>query len=562
MGKLKKNSRIRMLSKRPLLLYYSVFLLLSFFSIYFVMIQNRQLFYGDDLGFHLGRIEGVAIAFIKGDYFPRINYFLTGGMGYATGIFYPEIFLYPAALLRISGVSLIHSYVIYVFLINFLTFVIAYHSFDYLKQAPRKSLLFAVLYGLSAYRLSDVLYRAAVGEYLALMVLPFVFVGIHLIIFDSYKKWYVLSIGMATLFMAHLLSSGIMILFIFCLLICNCVRLWHEKIRFIALFKAAGVTILLVAVFLCPMIEQLSFQHLRVQDTPMFYLQKMAETPLNYLETAVKNIRFNNIGLLVLFFLILLAICMIKLSSENKQLIGISLLFFYASTSFFPHWLFHETLFNSIQFPWRYFMIVTFGVLWVLADSLDRLVAKRQGAKAVLYILLFVVTLFSTFDMEQKLKRSTRATVDYSYFEQVDGSKELGFGEEFLPSGMENWMAPTGLLSEPTTIKIRNMSRSYSTFFLDYEAPEMTNLIFPLIYYKGYEVKVEGGGTVSKVHDAGRFKDGNMHGFVEVTVVGNGKLTLWYAGTFVQKMSFLVTSIAWVGMIGVLLWSKKIEIKS
>ncbi|WP_207696406.1 hypothetical protein DOK67_0000782 [Enterococcus sp. DIV0212c] len=557
MEKLKNNNIVRAFDRRPLLSYYSIFLLLSFFSIYFVMIQNQQLFYGDDLGFHLGRIEGVTRAFLKGDYFPRINYFLTGGMGYATGIFYPEIFLYPAALLRVAGLSLIHSYIIYVFLINFLTFVIAYHSFNYLKHAPKKSLLFAVLYGLSSYRLSDVLYRAAVGEYLALMILPFVFVGIHLILFGSYKKWYVLSIGMAALFMAHLLSSGIMILFIFCLLIGNCVRLFHEKARFLALLKAAGVTVLLVAAFLFPMIEQLRFQHLRVRDTPVFYLQKMAETPLNYLETAIKNVRFNNIGILVLLALILLAIRFLKLSSENKQLTVLSLLFFYTATNFFPHWLFHETPFNSIQFPWRYFMIVTFCVLWVLADSLDRLVANHQRAKVILYIALLVVTLFSTFDMEQKLKSITKKNVDYSYFDQADSSKELGFGEEFLPSEMENWMAPTGLLSEPATIKIGNMSRSYSTFYLDYEASEVTNLIFPLIYYKGYEVKVEGTGTVSKVHDARRFKGDNMHGFAEVTVTGNGKLTLWYAGTLIQKISFWVTSIAWIGMIGILLWNKK-----
>lgn len=557
MEKLKKNSTVRLLGKRQLLVYYGLFLLLSFFSIYFVMIKDQQMFYGDDLGFHLGRIEGVARAFLKGDYYPRINYFLTGGMGYATGIFYPEILLYPAALLRATGRSLIHSYIIYVFLINFLTFILAYHSFYFLKKDSRKSLLFAILYGLSSYRLSDVLYRAAVGEYLAIMILPVVFVGVHLILFGSYKKWYFLSIGMAILFMAHLLSSGIMILFILCLLLCNSTRLWHEKVRIIALFKAAGLTILLVAAFLFPMIEQLSFQRLRVQDSPMFYLQKTAETPLEYLGTAIKNVKFNNIGLLVLCLMVLIGIRFLKISSENKQLAGISFVFFYASTSYFPHSFFHETPFNSIQFPWRYFMIVTFCVLWVVADSMDCLLTNRKSLKNAFYYFLLIFTVFSTFDMANKLNSSKTKNANYSYFDQTDGSTELGFGEEFLPSGMENWMAPTGLLSKPSTIKISNMSRSYSTFYLEYEAPEPTNMIFPLIFYKGYEVKVEGNGHVSDVKDAGYFKQSNMHGFVEIKVTGSGKLTLWYKGTLIQKISLTVTCITWLGLIVYLFKGKK-----
>lgn len=529
--------------KPPLILIYLLFLILSVGSVYGVLIHNNQFFYGDDLGFHLARIEGLSQSIQQGTWFPRINYFITGGMGYATGIFYPDLLLYPAALLRVAGLTLAQSYLWFVLLVNWFTFMIAYHSFHVIVKNRHKSLLFAFLYGLASYRMSDLVYRAAVGEYLALMILPIAFVGLYQVIKGNERHWLILAIGMSLLFYAHLLSAGMMILFSSGFLFLNIRGVWREKRRFLAIVKAVGVTLLLVANSLLPMIEQLLFQRLRVQDEPVFYLQRQAETIGEYVRTAIQNIGFNNIGLPILCLLVLWLCLFRRLEQTDSQLLILAGTFFFLATSYFPHWLFHGTSLNAIQFPWRYFIFVTFCVCWIMADNYDRLFSNQLGQRvvvAVLVVSVLIVNLTGQIRLtEFEARRGGQVTLN-----EVDGETQIGYGKEYLPSNMSSWASPTGLLSEPSdVVQTANMSRSKNVFSLDVVTEEPAKLIFPLIYYKGYQVRFEGEGTVSEVEDAEKFKEADMHGFVQVKVSGSGRLTLWYEGTLIQKGSFYLSWI-------------------
>ena len=65
------------------------------------------------------------------------------------------------------------------------------------------------------YFLHNSYYRAAVGETLAMIFLPLVFVGVRLITFGDYKKWWVLTLGMLGLVYSHVLSVLLASLMIF-----------------------------------------------------------------------------------------------------------------------------------------------------------------------------------------------------------------------------------------------------------------------------------------------------------------------------------------------------------
>ena len=533
---------------RELPLIYLFFFLLSIVSVYWVWIQGPTYFSGDDLAFHLSRIEGVAESIVGGEFLPRINYFFAGGMGYPTGIFYPELFLYPAGILRVLGLSIVSSYQVYLVLLNFSTFVVSYHCFKSVQHTSRGAVLFSVLYGVSSYRMSDVLYRGAVGESIAFLLLPLVYVGIYQVIYGNKDKWWLLTLGMTGLIYSHPLSAFMVVLFLSVYFLVSLRSVLKEKSRLLRLFLAAGVAFLLSVDILLPMVEQLLFQRLRVQDVSLFYLSKEAQSMGWYLAQGLKNSGFNNLGLLIPFGLLFGLIGLKWQTNENKRLLGIAALFLLFSTSHFPHVLFNKSLFNTIQFPWRYFLIVTFLVSWVGAENLTKTTHLSTKRKQVIGLVLIGLTLGFNIQNQLQLKRVEWRTHSAATWNTIDRETSLGYGKEFLPSGMNGWMAPTSLLTQPQEVTLTSMSRTGNSFYLKYQTPTEARLIYPLLYYKGYAVEVNGERKTAE--DAGMFDGTDMHGFLQVTVKGSGSVLVWYEGTMIQKISRLVTVSSWILFIG------------
>ena len=71
---------------------------------------------GHDLQYHLLRIEGIKDGLLAGDFPIKIQSNWLKGNGYATAVFYGDLFLYIPAILRLCGFSIAQSYNIYVFL--------------------------------------------------------------------------------------------------------------------------------------------------------------------------------------------------------------------------------------------------------------------------------------------------------------------------------------------------------------------------------------------------------------------------------------------------------------
>ncbi|PZL77509.1 hypothetical protein CI088_01530 [Enterococcus plantarum] len=535
--------------KRELPLIGILFLLLSILSVYWVWIQGPTYFSGDDLAFHLSRIEGIAESIVGGEFLPRINYFFAGGMGYPTGIFYPELFLYPAAIFRVLGFSIVSSYQLYLILLNFGTFLVSYYCFKSVHRTSMGAFLFSVLYGVSSYRMSDVLYRGAIGECVAFLLLPLVYVGIHQIIYGDKNKWWLLTVGMTGLLYSHPLSAFMVVLFLAVYVIVSLRAILTVRERLIRLFLATSVTVFLSLDILLPMLEQLLFQRLRVQDISLFYLSKEAHSLGEYLAIGFRNIGFNNIGLLIPIALLIGLIYIKWQTRENKRLLGIATLFFFLATSYFPHVLFNQTIFNTIQFPWRYFLIVSFLVSWVLAENVAKTTILSIKHKKIVGLVLIGITLGFNIQNQHQLKNVEWRTHPAETWNAIDRETSLGYGKEFLPNGMDGWMAPTSLLTQPQEgVILKDMSRNGNSFYLKYQTPTEARLIYPLLYYKGYAVEVNGEKKTAE--DAGMFEGTDMHGFLQVTVKGSGSVLVWYEGTWIQKISRTVTIISWIVFIG------------
>ena len=173
------------------------------------------LWHGSDLGYHLRRIENIAMGLAAGQFPVRIQSDWVNGCGYAVGVFYGDALLYAPALLRLAGVPVSAAYDAYLFGITLCTAAAGYYAGRRLGGGRCACAAGAVLYTLSAYRLCDVTDRAALGEYTALAFLPLVAAGFWRTLRPDRARlpgWALLVLGLSGVLQSHLLSFEMTVL--------------------------------------------------------------------------------------------------------------------------------------------------------------------------------------------------------------------------------------------------------------------------------------------------------------------------------------------------------------
>lgn len=167
---------------------------------------------GHDILFHLLRIEGIAASLAGGDFPARLHSFAFNGYGVPTGYFYPDIFLYFPALLRLAGIPVAIAYNLYCFAINIITAAATCWAMTQLFRSVRLGSLAAIFYLGSLYRFVDIYSRAAVGEAAAMAFMPLALVGTSLTLFRSPRYWPSVVIGFTGVLSSHILSTFLLLL--------------------------------------------------------------------------------------------------------------------------------------------------------------------------------------------------------------------------------------------------------------------------------------------------------------------------------------------------------------
>ncbi|WP_321385965.1 hypothetical protein [uncultured Enterococcus sp.] len=447
-------------------------------------------------------------------------------------------FLYPAAVLRAAFFSNTTAYIVYLVGINFVTFLIAFKSFESFSHDWLKSFLFSVLYGCASYRLSDLTERGALGEVLALTFLPIAFVGVYHIFIGHSKKWVLLSIGMSCLFFTHMLTAVIFSFFILFFIILNMDVVFEQKKRMLDFGKAILLTLPLVAVFLLPMLEQLTDQSYYFQEHPMMYLHEGAGSITEYLTVAMRNQGHNNLGVLTLLALAIIGLHFKALSKFSRQLLILSVVFLIMSTNLFPHVYLSQTILNVMQFPWRFFLLITLCTYWVLAAEWDYLfpIAVNRWIPLILIVSTLGVAIAHSIQVPKKRK------YEHYVYDFID-SGYLGWGSEYLPIEMDAeeivTQKPT-FYYDPNKVTLTDIDMGFGEAMFTFESETPTKVILPFVYYKGYEA--EGEGQFSKITG----EDPDYPGYCSLSVEGTGKIRVTYKETMLQKASLSISVITWI----------------
>lgn len=391
---------------------------------------------GDDLRFHLVRIDAIAEGLRSGDFPVKMYPVYNDGYGYPVPILYGDILLYVPAILRLVGFPIMKSYKIYVFFVNILT---AGFSFVCGKKIFRRysmGTLFALSFTVSSYRMLCVYARAAVGEYSAMSFYPLIVLAIWNIYTQNIKeKKYkynsiLLAFGMAGLLYNHNLTLEMVgvTLIIFALVM---YKKTFRKETFIVYVYSFGIFILITAAFIIPFIEYYSSVDilLKSMTSSDYYIQDNGAYLSDYF-AVFKSITggsyadrrgLHTPGLLLMAGLVLGLYLIVKKKATREikcTCYGSIILLFTAST-LCPWNRIYEIPFlgkmlTMVQFQYRYLGIAVCFMCLLLCLSIDRvqelgLMDKRIYGYAMFTGIIMMCFFLSEYQDERFITGNLRS---------------------------------------------------------------------------------------------------------------------------------------------------------
>lgn len=521
---------------------------------------------GHDFYFHCGRLQAL-IDNLGNPFLIYLDYDAANGYGYFTKAFYPDVMLIPFAILG-KFIPLIYVYLIMLFSITVLCGISSYLFVNYLFKNSFAAAVSSLLYTFSVYRLNCLYERAALGESISLMLIPFVLLGLCLIIKGNYKKWYILAIAYSLLIFTHLISSVLIFVTVIILLTVNYRSLIREPKRLGYLVLAGIVTIAITSYYLFPMLEQMASDTFYVEDksqrlvaiTDMtFNISYTMQSVISYPDDIYTKLNvwyfFPPIGIL-LIMPVLLRFFVRNKSGQLKYAdisVIIGLICITPSFDIFPWDVFPFRLLDFIQFPWRLFgfssLFFAIASGYYLSQILKTTKKQLIGSIIVFAVFVFTYTIIDNDAYSYSERRGYKYTVgkDTPLREQLQmHSKKDSLlvywrvaGREYFPTKLSSfdyiWSRGDTVKSKNVTTSISGFRKNKGTTSLDVDVYIPDSLELPLVYYKGYAAEIDGKRL--PVNESSK-------GLVQIPVYKQGHVKVWYNGTIIQRISYCLSIIS------------------
>lgn len=529
--------------------------------------------YGQDIEYHAERIVAIAqeMKIHPGIY--RIYTTNSGGYGYASPLFYGDIFMYPYAFLVSVGVDIAIAFRLFLASIMIASYVSMYLCVKSV-WGKKTAVLAAYLYAFSPILLADIFIRFAVGEALAFVFLPIVLLGFYRIVIEPKKPstdWIFLSIGMSGLIFSHIISTVLTVILLILLCIVYIKRIWKNKKTIGYMIAAAGLTVLITAYFTLPMLEQMATTQLFVTDrqtsnlagnvAPVIGLFFGSEY-LSLLNVVIEKITGvadffvtswfpGAFGYLIIW---ILAVRFWKKGiAKNRKadhLLGFSVLYLAISMVPFIQPLL-EPFVGFIKIAWRN---LTFYILFASLCAAILLVKLKEENKRKAYRTGLLLATFGTLVSFGGLTMITIHNGMYPF--ETLSSHSIGAGE-YLTAAVDNYdyakeRGDVALCEDNDKVTFTfHRDQGYSELEFDNLEGKATFEV-PVYMYRGYAVQNEETGTFYT-------PELSKNGLVEFTVddVSSGTLQIYYKGTMIQHCSVWISFVTVVVLIILGIWQRK-----
>lgn len=472
------------------------------------------LYNGDDLCFHLARLEGLKDGILDGQIPVNIQPEGLGGNGYLNAM-YPYLFLYIGAFLRICRVSLGLSYKVLIFLANLGSAVCAYAAVRSMCRSRRSIILGVVVYTLMPYRFTNIFSRGDLGETLALVFWPLLIAGLYHVIMGERKYWYFLVIGFSGILQSHILSAAYAAVFCVVTALVWCVKILRER-RYIQIFKAVGVTILLNIWYLVPFVyyyfkEDLSTEVLRWSG---YFEQSI--NPSNFTQTlSLYNKQYFSFGLGLLGCVgigVIFLLCERDRKKTERDgfllyLLVLGVMLAFMTTGYFPsRAMLANSLFHNIatmmQFPWRFLGPASACFLFVGVIGLSEsqiLKPHRNQLFALLVGLNLLVIVSVPSDNSHMPYANAQSVASKGHESKMASNIGLFYAFEWRIEGAgDDEMALSVVTSDIEHVTVKDFRKKGTKAVLVYTADaEGAYIEIPIQGYLGYRAYDENGDRVT-----------------------------------------------------------------
>lgn len=565
---------------------------------------------GDDAIFHIARMESASKAWSNGQIVPQVDPDALNGYGYAYNLFYGPVITYLTSALNVLVGSWPIAINLGLILCLVLSGLLMCRTMMKISNNSVLSALIAIFYMAAPYHMTDLYSRVAVGEVVALAVVPILVLGLYQLTDDNSHAARNIAISAAFLILSHNLSAVLFAIMAAVYVILNADKVLNVKAIW-RMVLGVVVALGLTAFFTLPMIDAKMHGDYGVFDeqySKVYFGANVSSvndhraSPFESLLTAdytswpSLSIGFVALVGVIGFWLIWRHIAERKERRFVISMYVIALLSLFMM-SFAVDWNYMPSILLSIQFPWR-FMMLFITAMSIVSGYVVRELTRgltEPGAK-VLVVVAGILAVAPVVGLMENTER-------YVYEDQVDFSSTsgaVGWQAEYVSMKMlcdpdkyedqakgyacsltriPELMEERGEKAIVTShnAKVSNYEKdglnvSFKVSLSDKELAQQDDteektaeaevikgvtVELPLIYYPGYRAALDGAEVVVRASD--------QYDLVEVMLPEGteGEVKVWFGVSRPTRYGLLISAgtaalgLVWVIISGVLKIGKK-----
>lgn len=469
------------------------------------------------------------------------------GFGYALNIFYGPLTTYIPILISFITNWSILALKIFTLMTVILSGITMYNFILAISKSKKIALIASVIYISAPYKLTDIYSRNAVGEYTAFIFIPLIFHGIYNLLQEK-KANILIILGAVGLILSHTITTIYVAIFALIYVLINYKKL-NLKIIKSAILDIL-IIILLTAFYLVPLVEHKAYGEYTIYDAESMratgrdvYNQTIGIK--DYLASEFGNQEIvHSFGIVIIFCLVLTPFSF-KKAKNKKEYISfglLALLAIYLQSKLFP-WQIMPSFLTIIQFAWRLNGFFIFFISYICAVNVTIISEMIKDKRDFLTIVIVIGTCICSYlGSARYISQDYNKSVDQNFEQNIINAEKIGpynINREYLPlKACDNIKYIQSRENKTYTLSgmaiIENETKEELKDSMDVTILEKATLELPYIFYHGYTIKLN--DKKLKGYES-------ENGFLSVDVNDNGKLTVEYTGTILEKIGYAVSVI-------------------